>query len=80
MSDNHNTHRTVYPISWNLTPKSRSRKRPYIPEEAVRPRTCEAACAGLHDCCLNANVPHEWHICDDPLCKCHEEYRDAKPK
>lgn len=36
---------------------------------------CRRICPGGEDCCLNGQVPHDLHICDDPSCRCHSRER-----
>lgn len=36
---------------------------------------CRKRCPGGTACCLDSNVYHRLHICQDPACICHSQTR-----
>ncbi len=38
---------------------------------------CGHACTGGRQCCLNAGIKHQLHICNNPFCPCHSSERYA---
>ncbi len=45
---------------------------------AIRRKCGEPCPGGGGECCLDAFVPHEWHICRNVACYCHKRERYAR--